>query len=263
MAPKYKRIGKGTVYAQDAVSTMRGLKDASVQLVLTSPPYDNLRDYKGYDFDFKAIAKEIYRVCSGTLVWIVSDAKINGSETGSSFRQALYFMKLGFRLNDTMIWNKGSFSAVGALKSQYAPVFEYMFVFTKPGFVFNPIKDRRNKCAGRTTSGSIRQKDGRMREFSKTVVVSEFGQRFNVWDIPPKMSRGDTTHPAPFPINLARDHILSWSNPGHTVLDPMCGSGTTLLAAEMTGRPWIGGDTSLDYAKESYRRVKSWIERSN
>ena len=161
----------------------RELADNSIQLTVTSPPYDNLRTYKGFSWDFEAVARELYRVTKpgGVVVWVVADATIDGSETGSSFRQALYFKECGFNLHDTMIWNKGSFSAVGALVTRYAPVFEYMFVLSKGKPVFNPLKDRKNKYAGDKMHGTITQADGTTRPKSNLGKVSpEFGQRFNV-----------------------------------------------------------------------------------
>lgn len=143
----------------DCLEVMKTLPRNSIDLTVTSPPYDNLRTYNGYSFDFEGIAIELYRVTKdgGVVIWVVGDATINGSETGTSFRQALHFKDIGFNLHDTMIWNKGTFTAVGALTSRYAPVFEYMFVLSKGQLkTFNPIKDRKNKHFGRTKHGTFR-----------------------------------------------------------------------------------------------------------
>jgi site-specific DNA-methyltransferase (adenine-specific) len=230
---------------------MASFPPGSVDLVVTSPPYDGLRTYEGYTFDFPKIAEELWRVVTegGIVVWIVGDATVNGSETGTSFRQVLKFMDVGFRLHDTMIWNKGGFTAVGALKTRYGPVFEYMFVLAKgKPKVFNPIKDRKNKKAGTMLRGTIRLPDGSMRPISNPdYVIPEYGQRFNVWDMPPVKSNRADDHPAPFPEALANDHIVSWSNPGDIILDPFAGSGTTLLAALTNGRQAIGIETSEKY----------------
>ena len=153
-------IGNATLYLGDCLYVMAGLPDASIALTVTSPPYDNLRTYNGTLDDWtpekwQAIIRELFRVTKqgGIVVWIVGDATINGSETGTSFRQALYAMDCGFNLHDTMIWNKGKFSAVGALRTRYAPVFEFMFVFSKgTPAVFNPIKDRINKTASQSNT---------------------------------------------------------------------------------------------------------------
>lgn len=163
-------------------------------------------------------------------------------------------------LHDTMIWNKGCFSAVGSLTTRYAPVFEYMFVLTKGKIeTFNPIKDRLNIHGGKKISGTVREKDGSVRAMSSSgKVMNEYGQRFNVWDISPHRQVGG--HPAPFPVALARDHIVSWSNPGDTVLDPFGGSGTTAIAAERTGRNWICIERDPDYYAMACDRVRIDIE---
>ena len=240
----------------DCLEKLKELEDSCIDLTVTSPPYDNLRDYNGYDFNFEGIAKELYRVTKqgGVVVWVVGDATIKGSETGTSFKQALYFKEIGFNLHDTMIWNKGCFSAVGALVNRYAPVYEYMFILSK-GYLktFNPIKDRKTIHGGKKVNGTVRNKDGTMKSFSKEVTINEYGQRFNIWEQSPQRQRGG--HPAPFPEKLAEDHILSWSNEGDTVLDPMCGSGTTLKMAKLNNRKFIGIEISEEYCKIAEARI--------
>jgi len=242
----------------DCLEKLKELEDSCIDLTVTSPPYDNLRDYNGYDFNFEGIAKELYRVTKqgGVVVWVVGDATIKGSETGTSFKQALYFKEIGFNLHDTMIWNKGCFSAVGALVNRYAPVYEYMFILSK-GYLktFNPIKDRKTIHGGKKVNGTVRNKDGTMKSFSKEVTINEYGQRFNIWEQSPQRQRGG--HPAPFPEKLAEDHILSWSNEGDTVLDPMCGSGTTLKMAKLNNRKFIGIEISEEYCKIAEARIKA------
>lgn len=241
--------GLNYTHNENCLNTMARMGDGYVDLTVTSPPYDNLRTYNGFEFDWKAVIKELYRVTKqgGVVVWVVGDATVKGSETGTSFRQALYAMECGFNLHDTMIWNKGKFSAVGALKTRYAPVFEYMFIFTKGKIeTFNPIKDRENKTAGQRISGNIRQKDGSMKPKSTIgKVTANFGQRFNVWENAPK--QGKNEHPAPFPEQLASDHIISWSNEGDIVYDPFMGSGTTAKMAILNNRRWIGSEISKEY----------------
>ena len=246
----------------DCLERMKEIPDGSVDLTVTSPPYDNLRTYNNTldwgEHVWKPVLRELFRVTKqgGVVVWIVNDATIKGSETGTSFRQALYAKEIGFNLHDTMIWNKGGFSAVGALKSQYAPVFEFMFVFRKgSNGTFNPIKDRPNKNAGKKASGTIRQKDGSTKPMSKEMIINEFGQRFNIWDIYPKRQKGDDAHPAPFPISLAADHIISWSNEGDTVLDCFMGSGTTGVACKNLNRNFIGIEKDETYFKIAQDRI--------
>lgn len=250
------------LYLGDCLDILKNVLDESIDLVLTSPPYDDLREYKGFAFNSKKTIGELFRVTKkgGVVVWIVSDATLDGSETGTSFRQALEFIEQGFNLHDTMIWNKGGFTAVGSLRSRYASVFEYMFVFSKGRpKTFNPIKDRLNKTSGRVMSGTVRQKDGSTRPMtgSGEKIIAQMGQRFNVWEIPSEKRRGEHSHPAVFPEALAKDHIESWSNRGDTVLDPFTGSGTTGIAAISTGRNFIGVEVSLEYWLIAHERISA------
>jgi len=238
---------------------MKSIPDGNIDLTVTSPPYDNLRTYNGYTFDFEGIAQELYRVTKdgGVVVWIVGDATIKGSETGTSFRQALYFKEIGFNLHDTMIWNKGTFTAVGALVNKYAPVFEYMFVLSKgQPKTFNPIKDRKNKHFGRKKHGTFRQEDGTTKQLSSIgKPISEYGQRFNIWDISAEKSNSKRLHPAMFSEQLAHDHIISWSNEGDTVLDCFMGSGTTGKMAKQLNRNFIGVEISKEYLEIAKERI--------
>lgn len=257
---KIEKFDSGIFYNADNVSVMKEIKENIIDLTVTSPPYDNLRDYTNDDewsFNkFKEIANELYRITKngGVVVWIVADATIKGSETGTSFRQALYFKEVGFNIHDTMIWNKGGFSAVGALKTRYAPVFEYMFVFSKgKPKTFNPLKDRENKIVGKIISKTKRQKDGSIKK-GKSYLSSKFGQRFNVWEMSPHRQKGG--HPAPFPISLIKDHILSWSNENDLIFDPFMGSGTTAIAAMNTKRNWLGIEISSEYFNVACQRIR-------
>jgi DNA modification methylase len=243
----------------NCLEVMKQIQDGSVDLTVTSPPYDNLRTYNGYTFDFEGIAKQLYRVTKdgGVVVWVVGDATINGSETGTSFKQALYFKEIGFNLHDTMIWNKGTFTAVGALTSRYAPVFEYMFVLSKgQPKTFNPIKDRKNKHFGRTKHGTFRQEDGTTKPLTSIgKPIAEYGQRFNIWDVSAEKSNSNRLHPAMFPESLAHDHIISWSNNNDVVLDPFLGSGTTGKVAKQLNRQFIGIEMSQEYLDIAKRRI--------
>lgn len=230
----------------DCLEVMKDIPDSSVDMVLTSPPYDNLRDYNGYSFDFEGIAKELYRVTKdgGVVVWVVGDATIKGSETGTSFKQALYFKEIGFNLHDTMIWTKLGGGAVGS-NLCYTQNFEYMFVLSKgrPKSI-NLIRDLENGNFGKGSGihQGRRKKDGNIKiEFRKA--PSEYSKRNNHWYIPPQ--KGE--HPAVFPERLAEDHILSWSNEGDIILDPMAGSGTTLKMAKKNNRNYIGIEISQEY----------------
>lgn len=254
-----------TLWQGDCLELMKNIPDGAVDLTVTSPPYDNLRTYNGnieqWNFDkFKAIAKELYRVTAdgGVVVWIVADATIKGSETGTSFRQALWFMDCGFNLHDTMIWDKPTFTATGSLAVRYAPVFEYMFVFSKgKPKTFNPIKDKPNISAGKKKHGTIRKADGSTKPQSSIgKQIKEYGQRHNVWHISQEMSNKNRKHPAPFPEKLAEDHIISWSNEGDTVLDPFMGSGTTGKMAVLNNRHFIGIELDKDYFAIAKKRIE-------
>jgi DNA modification methylase len=245
----------------DNCEVMRTLPSESIDLVVTSPPYDNLRTYGGHSWDFDGVAQQLWRVIKpgGVVVWVVADATVNGSETGTSFRQALRFMEIGFRLHDTMIWDKGGFSAVGSCQVRYGPVYEFMFVLTKgPAKAFNPLKDRKNSCVGTDPrSSSVRETNGeKRRQESLGSVIGEFGIRFNIWKITPESNR---VHAAIFPEALARDHILSWSNEGDIVLDPFSGSGTTAKMAKHNGRRFIGIEVNPEYVEISLKRLEQGI----
>lgn len=254
------------LYQGDCLEVMKNIPDKSVDLTVTSPPYDNLRDYNNgvlewTENQWKPILLEIYRLTKdgGTVVWIVSDATVKGSETGTSFQQALFAKEIGFNLHDTMIWNKGGFSAVGALKTRYAPVFEYMFIFTKGKIkTFNPLIDRPNKIANKKVTKSKRQRDGSIVK-GTPYVSREFGQRFNIWDCPPHRQKGSECHPAPFPIGLIQDHILSWSNEGDIVMDCFMGSGTTGVSAKNLNRDFIGIEKDEGYFKTAEDRIYSTV----
>jgi site-specific DNA-methyltransferase (adenine-specific) len=236
---------------------MKDIPDESIDLTVTSPPYDNLRTYNGNiavwgEHVWKGVIQDLFRVTKqgGVVVWVVADETINGSKTGTSFKQALYFKEAGFNLHDTMIWDKGNFTAVGALVSRYAPVFEYMFVFTKGKLkTFNPIKDRLCKTFGEQK----RSKSGLGK------IQQQYGQRYNVWEISPAHNKSNG-HPAIFPERLVHDHIISWSNEGDTILDPFMGSGTTGKMAKLLSRNFIGIELDVDYFKMAEKQISELLE---
>lgn len=240
-------------------------------LVITSPPYDNLRTYDNYDewsWDtFTHIAKPLSASLKdgGVIMWNVADATLNGSETGSSFRQALFFMDVcGLRLHDTMIYHKASCSyPAGKASNRYSQHFEYCFIFSKgKPKTANLIADKPNKWSGTTSWGNAktRQNDALIDTGKKSKVVAPFGVRENVWRIKNSGGFGQKDksaykHPATMPYELARDHILTWSNEGDVVLDPFMGSGTTGMACKETGREFIGIEINPDYYELAMSRV--------
>ena len=263
---KYADLKINTVYNEDCLKTMAKMPDNFINLTITSPPYDSMRKYKGYTFDFKAIARELYRVTKegGVVVWVVGDQTIKGSESGTSFKQALYFKEIGFRLHDTMIYQKGNFSMPD--RTRYHQIFEYMFVFSKgKPSTFNPIVDRKNKSAGSRcfSTNTKRVPNGGMRRTNRRDKVKELGRRYNIWQMNTAAQEKPCQkleHPAIFPAALARDHIKSWSLPGDLVYDPMLGSGTTASMAIETGRNFIGSEISKEYCKLARKTIKGAIK---
>ena len=245
------------IYNEDCLETMERMEDNFVDLTVTSPPYDNLRTYNGYSFDFESIAKELYRVTKegGVLVWIVGDATIKGSETGTSFKQALYFKECGFNLHDTMIYQKDNCPFPSS--NRYYANFEYMFVFSKgKPKTFNPIIDRKNKSFGRKITGTNRQKDGTTKPIkNKGNEIKQFGVRFNNWLV--SDGKRQNKHPAIFPKQLANDHIISWSNEGDLVYDCFMGSGTTAKMSIANKRNYIGSEMSAEYCDIIKQRLNA------
>ena len=260
-------IQQDNVYNMDCLEGMRQMQDESVDLTVTSPPYDGLRTYNGYCFDFENIAKELYRVTKqgGVVVWVVVDGTIDGGETGTSFRQALYFMQIGFRLHDTMIYQKHNPTPNTGNGKRYQQSFEYMFVFSKgdPKTISLILEPRRNECNDRRTQRIIRRQrnvDGEFEEPHLYIIKQEV-PKSNIWNY--KVGLYNTTsdkvafkHPAIFPEALARDHIVSWSKEGDTVLDIFSGSGTTLKVARALGRHYIGFEISAEYCDIIRQRLE-------
>jgi len=254
------------IYCMDNVEGLRKhVTDESIDLTVTSPPYDNLRKYNGFEWDFESLAHELYRVTKpgGVVVWVVGDATINGSETLTSFKQAIYFKEVvGFNVHDTMIFEKDSIRYPEA--NRYYSAFEYMFIFSKgKPKTFNPIRDRKNKRAGELITGRDRNPDGSLKRKSGhgKRKVPEYGIRFNVWKYQIgkwKVAKDKEAykHPAIFPEKLAEDHIISWSNPGDIVLDPFMGSGTTAKMAALNGRFFVGFEISEEYVEIANKRLE-------
>jgi len=245
----------------DNVEVMRQMPDNCIDLTVTSPPYDNLRTYNGFSFDFEGVAKELYRITKdgGVVVWVVGDATIDGSETGTSFRQALYFKEIGFNLHDTMIYEKDTQPCHDPRNKRYKQYFEYMFVFSKgKPKTYNEIQDIPTKNAGKVLRKATKRKpNGDMRHFTeegREVKIKDYMARKNIWKF--NTDKRGAGHPAIFPEQLANDHIISWSNPGDLVFDPFVGSGTTAKMALLNGRNYSGIDISEEYCEIARRRVE-------
>lgn len=256
--PRGTEHRSGRLIIGNCVDIMRSWSPDIVNLTVTSPPYDKLRDYKGYDFPFEEIADELYRVTApgGVVVWVVGD-RINGGRTLTSFRQALYFQEIGFSAHDIMIYQKKNTPFMRS--NAYTNAYEMMFVLSKgKPATFNALKVPTQRHGmemlthNKLPDGVNKKKLGELKK-EKT--------RTNIWSY--AVGLGGTTrdkiafqHPAVFPEKLALDHILSWSNPGDLVLDPMCGAGTTGKMALLNGREFAGIDISAEYIAIAQQRLK-------
>lgn len=247
------------IYAMDCIELMKQMGDEFIDLTVTSPPYDDLRDYHGYIFDFENIARQLFRVTKigGVVVWVVGN-KINGGVGLTSFKQAIFFKDIGFRIHDIMIYQKKN--TPFTRKNAYTNCFEYMFVLSKDNpKAFNPLKTKTVR-SGYELMPYNKKADGiNKKQIGK---LNEEKVRTNIWAY--AVGMGGTTndkiafkHPAVFPEKLAEDHILSWSNPNDLVFDPMCGSGTTCKMAKINNRNYIGCDISEKYVKIAQKRIMS------
>jgi len=244
----------------DCLKAMAEMEDGCIDLTVTSPPYDNLRTYKDTlewgEHIWKNVLEQLYRVTKqgGVVVWVVGDATIKGSESGVSFKQALYAKECGFNLHDTMIYQKAQ--ACFGSNNCYLQAFEYMFVFSKgrPN-ALNFIRDRHNKRSGVESMGAGGlSADGNKAKRIKKEMKST-GKRKNIWEY--GVGGGKTGHPAVFPEKLANDHVISWSNEGDTVLDPFMGSGTTGKMAKLNNRDFIGIEKVEEYFKIAQDRISA------
>lgn len=249
------------LYNEDCVTRMTQMGADSVDLTVTSPPYDNLRQYNGkidqWCFEkFQQIASLLYKITKpgGVVVWVVDDATVNGSETGTSFEQALYFKKIGFNLHDTMIWKKTN--PMPKVKTKrYFDVFEYMFIFSKgTPKTFNPILVD-CKRGGETYDSTCKNLGGENGRTHKTFVLNSQRYKDNIWEI--AVAQNKTEHPAVFPLQLVTDHILSWSDEGDTIFDPFLGSGTTAVASILSNRNFIGCEIDDTYFKIAQDRINN------
>lgn len=255
------------LYNSDCLEIMKGFEDCCIDLTVTSPPYDNLRTYNGnieqWSFEkFKLIAKELYRITKqgGVVVWVVGDATVKGSETGTSFKQALYFKEIGFNLHDTMIYAKENY--IPLTHRRYEQAFEYMFVFTKGALnTFNPIMIDCKTAGSKTNKRTFYQTNNQNKptESHKKSPVKQKKQKSNIWFM--STNAGCKGHPAQFPEQLANDHIVSWSNEGDTILDLFMGSGTTGKMAILNKRDFIGIELDKDYFEIAKQRIEEAINK--
>lgn len=248
------------IYNQDCVEYLASLPNNSIKFVLTSPPYDDIRDYKGYSFPFETIAQQLWRTVQsgGVIAWNVADATVKGSETGTSMRQALYFMSLGFRLHDTMIYAKKNPMPAGVSSKRYHQAWEYVFILSKDApETFNPIMvkakfghlEANMKHRGR--DGEINYVKTKRNEFTKVRNIFEY----SVGGGHSTKDRVAFQHPAIMPEPLAADMIATWTNPGDTVFDPFTGSGTTAKMCQQLNRRFHGTELSAEYCEIARQRL--------
>jgi site-specific DNA-methyltransferase (adenine-specific) len=247
------------IHCGDNCDLLGQMPRESVDLVVTSPPYDDLRTYGGHGWDFFGVAWHLKRVLKpgGVIVWVVADATKDGSETGSSMEQALHFKRLGLNLHDTMIYKKRSYLPQNS-PTRYDQCWEFAFVLVAGAAprVANLLRDRPNVKAGsRYTTGGRRGADGATVD-TRSIEAEEWGLRSNAWDYAANSNDG---HPAQMPYDLARDHVATWSNPGDLVLDPFSGSGTTAKAAKTLGRQFIGLEVNPDYCAIAEQRIAQGV----
>lgn len=261
------------LYNENCLHTLLRMPNNFLDLTVTSPPYDDLREYKGFNLPFRHIARHLFRTTKegGIVVWVVGDQTNNGSESGTSYRQALFFMECGFFLHDTMIYEKQSPAYPANEKSnRYGQVFEFMFVFSKgkPKTV-NLLKDKKNRWAGVKPFGqqTERMKTGELKMRDLRNEIPLFSYRYNIWRY--NSGSGNSTvdeiafkHPAIFPEKLAADHIYTWSNKGDIVYDPFSGSGTTLKEAHLQKRNWIGSEVSAEYCEIINKRIAPYLNQT-
>ena len=248
----------------DCLDKLKQIESNSIDLTVTSPPYDTLRTYNGnidsWSFEkFQLIAQELYRVTKkgGIVVWVVADKTEKGSESGTSFRQALYFKEIGFSLYDTEIYQKQNIMPL--THRRYEQEFEYMFVLCKgkkPN-TFNPIMIP-CKYAGTEHWGTPtyhKTNDSGLVKVENKKVNDE-KQHGNIFCYLTNKSKDTKGHPAPFPLQLAKDHIITWSNEGDLVLDCFMGSGTTGVACKRLNRDFIGIEKDEKYFEIAKERIE-------
>jgi DNA modification methylase len=251
------------VYQGDCLEVMKEIDDGSVDMVLTSPPYDNLRTYNDSlewgERIWKPVIQELYRIVKngGVVVWVVGDATIKGSETGTSFKQALYFKEVGFNLHDTMIYRKQNPMPIKA--KRYSSAFEYMFVCGKGNIsTFNPILVKSTyageKLYGKRTTW---RKDGTKNIGEKSEIANHKIPENIFTYLVGSFGTNKSDHPATFPEKLAHDHIISWSNEGDTILDPFAGSGTTGKVAKQLKRNFILIEKEPEYVEICRKRIEN------
>ncbi len=258
------KIKFNDIYTSDCIDFMKKMDANCVDLTVTSPPYDELRNYNGYKFEFESIADNLYRVTKngGVVVWVVGDKIKKGSKSLTGFRQAIYFQKIGFTVHDIMIYKKKNTPFMRT--NGYTNCFEFMFVLSKgKPKTFNPLKEKTVR-QGYEMLPHNKGADGVNKKILKELKSEK--TKTNIWEYAVGLN-GSTSdkiafkHPAVFPEKLAEDHILSWTNSGDLVFDPMVGSGTTCKMALLNDRKYLGCDISEEYVNLTKKRLEQTLEK--
>ena len=257
-----KELDLNKIYNEDCLVTMAKMTDNLIDMLLTSPPYDDIRNYNGYSFPFEEIVKELFRVMKkgGVIIWVIGDKTENGSESFTSFKQALYFKEVGFNVHDTMIYYKNN--PMPTTGNRYHQHFEYMFAFSKGApKTFNPKTEETKykglanmKNRGKTGSLDYKKVERTKQKKAGNVFSYSIGGGISTKD---KIAY---KHPAIFPEKLAYDQIKTWTNEGNLVYDPFMGSGTTAKIAHLTGRMWLGSEISKEYTDIANERLNEYIK---
>ena len=260
----YFKMELNKIYNESNIETMAKMPDNFIDLTVTSPPYDGLRTYNGYSFPFEDIAKELFRVTKdgGVVVWVVGDATVNGCESLTSFKQALYFKEIGFNVHDTMIYAKENPPPLN--HNRYEQAFEYMFVFSKGKPKTVNLLTEKSLNAGKVNNGTMRNNGSdelsKKHGAGKLVLETRIKRNIFYYGVGTEQdSKG--IHPAIFPEKLAADHIYTWSKEGDLVYDCFMGSGTTAKMAHLQKRNWIGSEMSKEYVDLANKRIKPYLDQ--
>jgi site-specific DNA-methyltransferase (adenine-specific) len=250
------------IYAENCIKTLKRMPDNYLDMTLTSPPYDDLRTYNGYEFPLTKIIELLYQKTKdgGVVVWVIGDKTVNGSETLTSFKQAMEFVGKGFLLHDTMLYVKNN-PIPSDCGKRYRQSFEYMFCFSKgQPKTFHPIT-RPTKSAGKKIKAFRITENGRgnvpLEDIGRQIKAERKVSNIFTYNVGTSSAthRIAFQHPAIFPEQLAEDQIVSWTDEGDLVYDCFMGSGTTAVAACNLRRNFLGSEISAEYVDIANERL--------
>lgn len=260
----------GKIYHENCIDTLHRMSDDVIDMTITSPPYDDLRDYNGYHFPVEDIAASLFQKTKpgGVVIWVVGDRTVNGDETLTSFQHAITFQKAGFRVHDTMIYTKKN-PIPGDCGKRYRQAFEYMFCFSKgQPKTFNPITEPTKSAGQKITAfritgkgrGNVPDEDIGREIKTERKVSNIFAYNVGTSSSEDKIA---FQHPAIFPEQLVADQIASWTDQGDVVYDCFMGSGTTAKVAHQLKRRWVGSEISEEYIEIARKRLETYIDKLN